>query len=391
MDGVQTRSPGAEIVARSHGSAGIPSLSPAQTATAKPKRGWFRRLLPLIVLLAAAVLGEYAYHWWTVGRFEETTDDAFLQSDKVVVAPRIAGVIASVEVADNQSVKAGDVLARIDDRDYQIALTMAQADQAKARATLLSVAAAIIQQGAQIDSARADVTGAVAALKFSELEAIRYRTLLQTRAGTLQRQEQTDMDLQQKQAALAKARATLDGATRQVDSLKALEASMAASLQGAVAKVEQAKLNLSYTTITAPVSGEVGDRSLRTGQVVAAGSNMLTIVPMLQDIYLLANFKETQIGDIAIGQKVDVTVDAFGSHAFHGRVASFSPGTGSQFALLPPENATGNFTKIAQRVPLKITLDGGDPMLAKLRPGLSADAAVWIKNETTTTPAVQRP
>ncbi|MGI4796833.1 MAG: HlyD family secretion protein, partial [Janthinobacterium lividum] len=269
-----------------------------------------------------------------------------------------------------------------DDRDYRIALSMAEADQAKAQATLLSVAAALIQQGAQIDSARAGIDEAEAALAFSGQEAVRYRALLQTGSGTLQRRQQTDMDLRQKQAALTKARATLDSALKQVDSLKALEASMAAALDGAKAKVEQAKLNLTYTTVTAPVAGVVGDRSLRVGQFVAAGSNLLTIVPMGRDIYLVANFKETQLGDIVVGQQVHFTVDAFGNHEFKGWVASFSPGTGSQFALLPPENATGNFTKIAQRVPLKITLEGDDPFVARLRPGLSADATVWTGSET---------
>ncbi len=390
MNAVETRSPAARTMARLQtDTADAGAEPPPYTATPKPKRSWFRRLLPFIAVLAVAGAGGYGYRWWTVGRFEETTDDAFLQSDKVVVAPRIAGVVATVEVADNQPVKAGDVLAHIDDRDYQIALTMAQADQAKAQATLLSVGAAIVQQGAQIDSARASVSDAEAGLNFSGQEAVRYRNLLQTGSGTLQRQQQTDMDLHQKQAALTKARATLDSAVKQVDSLKALEDSMAASLEGAKAKVEQARLNLTYTTITAPVAGVVGDRSLRIGQFVAAGSNMLTIVPMDQDIYLLANFKETQVGDIAIGQPVAFTVDAFGGHEFHGRVASFSPGTGSQFALLPPENATGNFTKIAQRVPLKITLDMGDPLLAKLRPGLSADATVWTKGEDGAQPVLR--
>ena len=156
---------------------------------------------------------------------------------------------------------------------------------------------------------------------------------------------------------------------------------MAAALAGAKAKVEQARLNLTYTTITAPVAGVVGDRSLRIGQFVAAGSNMLTVVPMGLDIYLVANLKETQVGDVSAGQPAAFTIDAFGSHEFHGRVASFSPGTGSQFALLPPENATGNFTKIAQRVPVRITLDPGDLLISRLRPGLSADVRIWTKHE----------
>ncbi|MGI4808478.1 MAG: HlyD family secretion protein, partial [Janthinobacterium lividum] len=323
----------------------------------RPRRSLVRRLLPLALLLLLAGAGYYGCHWWTVGRFEEVTDDAFLQADKVTVSPRIAGVIASVNVADNQPVRAGDVLARIDDRDYQIALTMAQSDAQKAQANLLGVGAAIVQQGAQIDVARATVDDAQAALSFAGQESARYHSLLQTGSGTLQRQQQTDMDLRQKQAALTKARASLESAEKQVDSLQALKAGMEAGLAGAQAKVEQARLNLTYTTVTAPIAGVAGDRALRVGQFVAAGSNLVTLVPMGRDIYLVANFKETQVGQIAVGQAVHFTIDAFGDHEFHGRVASFSPGTGSQFALLPPENATGNFTKIAQRVPVKIVLE----------------------------------
>ncbi len=356
--------------------------SDAPTAlVATSRRGLVRRLWPLATVLLIGVAGYYGHQWWTVGRFEEVTDDAFLQADKVTVSPRIAGVVASVMVADNQPVKVGDVLARIDDRDYQIALTMAEADEQKAQANLLGVGAAIVQQGAQIDVARANVDDAQAAFSFAGQESTRYRSLLQTGSGTLQRQQQTDMDLRQKQAALTKDRASLDSATKQVESLKALEAGMAAALAGAKAKVEQARLNLTYTTITAPVAGVVGDRSLRIGQFVAAGSNMLTVVPMGPDIYLVANLKETQVGDVSAGQPAAFTIDAFGSHDFHGRVASFSPGTGSQFALLPPENATGNFTKIAQRVPVRITLDPGDPLISRLRPGLSADVHIWTKHE----------
>ncbi|MGI4941973.1 MAG: biotin/lipoyl-binding protein, partial [Janthinobacterium lividum] len=164
----------------------------APPVVAKPQPSLLRRLLPVALLLLLGGGGYYGYHWWMVGRFEETTDDAFLQSDKVVVAPRIAGVVATVAVADNQAVNAGDVLAHIDDRDYQIALTVAQADQAKAQATLLSVGAAIVQQGAQIDSAQASIVDAEAGLSFSGQEAMRYRSLMQTGSGTLQRQQQTD-------------------------------------------------------------------------------------------------------------------------------------------------------------------------------------------------------
>lgn len=336
-------------------------------------------ILPLALLSVLGGGGTYGWHWWTVGRFLETTEDAFLQADKVTVAPRIAGHVAEVMVGDNQPVKAGDVVARLDDREYRVLLKQAEAEVGKSRAQLLGTAAAIMQQQAQVASSRAEVENTDAALDFANKEYTRYQNLLQTGSGTVQRQQQADSDLRQKRAAHDKAVASLEAARKQVDSLKALEGSARASLEAAQAKVEQAQLNLTYTTITAPAEGMVGDRSLRVGQFVSAGTGLLTVVPMGRDIYLVANFKETQTGQMAKGQRVTFTVDALGAHEFEGRVESFSPGTGAQFALLPPENATGNFTKVVQRVPVRIALDDRDPLLGRLRPGLSVEATVHLQ------------
>lgn len=352
------------------GTASVPATVPAR----KRRKG--RLVLMLVLLAAIGGGGSYGWHWWTIGRFLETTEDAYLQADKVSVAPRIAGHVAEVMVGDNQPVKPGDVIARLDDREYRVALKQAEADVEKSRAQVLATAAAILQQQAQIQSAKAEVDNTVAALDFASKEYTRYQNLLQTGSGTVQRQQQADSDLRQKKAANDKANASLDSANKQVESLKALEASMKATLEGAQAKVEQAQLNLTYTTITAPIDGVVGDRSLRVGQFVSAGTGLLTVVPMGRDIYLVANFKETQTGEMVEGQRVTFTVDALGDHEFGGRIQSFSPGTGAQFALLPPENATGNFTKVVQRVPVRIALDAGDPLLSRLRPGLSVEATV---------------
>ncbi|MEL6060487.1 MULTISPECIES: HlyD family secretion protein [unclassified Methylobacterium] len=337
-------------------------------------------ILPLVLLAALGGGGTYGWHWWTVGRFLETTEDAYLQSDKVTVAPRIAGHVAEVMVADNQPVKAGDVIARLDDREYRVMLKQAEAEVEKSRAQLLGTAAAITQQLAQVQSSQAEVENTDAALDFAGKEYTRYQNLLSTGSGTVQRQQQADADLRQKRAAHDKAIASLEAARKQVDALKALEASARASLEASQAKVEQAKLNLTYTTITAPTDGVAGDRSLRVGQFVSAGTGLLTLVPMGRDIYLVANFKETQTGHMVEGQRVTFTVDAFGDHEFEGRIESFSPGTGAQFALLPPENATGNFTKVVQRVPVRVTLDDTDPLLARLRPGLSVEATVHTQD-----------
>ncbi|MGU3542412.1 HlyD family secretion protein [Methylobacterium sp. A52T] len=354
--------------------------TPAPSTNPAPRRRRARVVLPLLGALALGGAGTYGWHWWSVGRFLEVTDDAYLQSDKVTVAPRIAGTVAEVLVGDNQPVKAGDVIARLDDRSYWVQLKQAEAEVEKDRAQILGVASAIVQQRAQVASSRADLANAEAALTFAQQEYTRYQNLLQTGSGTVQRQQQAESDLRQRHAARDKAAASLDAAQKQIDSLQALEASTRASLEGAQAKVEGVRLDLSYTTILAPIDGVAGDRALRIGQVVSAGTGLLTLVPMGRDIYLVANFKETQTGRMVEGQRVTFTVDAFGDHAFRGRIESFSPGTGSQFALLPPENATGNFTKVVQRVPVRVALDPSDPLIARLRPGLSVEATVHTQD-----------
>ncbi len=370
-----------------------PSRPPAPTVGSEPAtpvgtRRWTRKSIVLAVLaLGAGGVGLRAgWHWWTVGQYQETTDDAFLQADKVTVSPKVGGFVAAVLVADNQPVRAGDVLARIDDRDYQVVLLQDQADLDRARASLQGVASALIQQQARILEARADVANATAALAFATQEHKRYTDLVTSGAGTMQRSQQAVSDLQIKHSALDHAEAAYDAAQKQVDGLRSLEDGARASLRRAEINLEQAKLNIGYTTVTAPIDGVVGDRSLRRGQLVQPGTNLLTVVPMGPAIYLVANFKETQTGAMEHGGAASFTVDAFGPHVFHGRIDSLAPGTGSQFALLPPENATGNFTKIVQRVPVKITLEPGDPLIARLRPGLSAEAVVDLRDPAPASP-----
>lgn len=350
----------------------------------RPRRPTRKRLVLALLALGAIGTGaHYGWQWWTTGRFEEVTDDAFLQADKVTVAPKVGGFVAASYVTDNQPVKAGDVLARIDDRDYQVVLAQDEADLDKSKASLEGVASALIQQQARIVEARADVANTRAALDFAAQEATRYNDLYARGAGTTQRSQQATSDLAMKRAAWDKANASYDAAQKQIDALRSLEDAARATLRRSQINLEQAKLNLSYTEIRAPISGVVGDRALRRGQLVQAGASLLTIVPMGDQIFLIANFKETQVGRMIEGQPARFTIDAFGDHVFHGRIDSFAPGTGSQFALLPPENATGNFTKIVQRVPVKIALESGDPMIARLRPGLSAEATIDVREKAT--------
>lgn len=373
---------GGDVRQHGDGRAAVPLASPrkADQAAAEGKaapRSILKRVFFAVALLCAlGAAGRFGWRWWTEGRFEETTDNAFLQADKVVAAPKVGGFVAEVYVSDNQPVKAGQILARIDDRDYKIALLQSEADVDKARASIEGVAVLLIQQQAKIDQAKADIANMTAALDFATEEKKRYGDLLIKGAGTIQRSHQAASDLLQKQAALDKANAVYDAALKQTEGLRSLEAAARASLARSEINLEQAKLNLGYTTILAPIDGVVGDRALRKGQLVQPGANLLTLVPMGDAIYLIANFKETQIGAMVEGQAAAFTVDAFGDHVFHGRIDSFAPGTGAQFALLPPENATGNFTKIVQRVPVKILLDSGDPLIQRLRPGLSAEAVV---------------
>ena len=273
-------------------------------------------------------------------------------------------------------VKAGQLLLRIDARDYQAAMKQAEADVASAEANIRNIDAQITAQEAVLDQARADIASAQANLTFSQQEYARYQALARSGTGTVQRAEQAAADLRQKQAALQHNQATLDQATKQIAVLKTQRGVAEATLQHNRAALDQAKLNLGYTAITSPIDGAVGDRSARVGQYVQPGTQLMTIVPMRNGIYVVANFKETQIRRMFRGESADITIDTFRGVHLKGVVDSLSPGSGAQFALLPPENATGNFTKIVQRVPVKILFTGNDPVLAQLRPGLSVTATV---------------
>jgi len=335
-----------------------------------------RRLIGAAALLAAGALGLVGYRWWEATKFLVSTDDAYLQSDSVSVSPQVAGTIAELDVTDNQPVRAGQVLARIDDRPFQAAVAKAKADVASAEAKLGDVGAEIAEQVANVASSRAVLTADRAAISFAQADATRYARLSRTGFGTVQTAERTAADLSESQSKLASDEAALTAAERQIGVLAAERTMAAAALKGAEAELQTAELNLSYTVITAPFDGVVGDRGVRLGAYVAPGTPLLQVVPMGAQIYLTANFKETQVGQMGTGQPVTLSVDTFPGHEFHGTVESLAPGSGSQFALLPPENATGNFTKIVQRVPVKIALDASDPMVRELRPGLSVEATV---------------
>jgi membrane fusion protein (multidrug efflux system) len=337
------------------------------------------RLRPLLYAAAAigvlAVAGLYGQYWWTTGRFLVSTDDAYLQADNVIISPKVSGYISDVPVNDNQPVKAGQVLARIDDRDYRTALASARAMVDAAQAGIDDLSQQIDLQQIAVVEARATVDADQANLTFANQDYTRYLGLAKNGAGTLQAAQKATSDIHERQATLDHDTAAVAAAQKQIDVLRAQVTTARATLAQRQAALQQAELNESYTTITAPVDGTIGERTLRVGQYVQAGTQLMAVVP-LRAVYVTANYKETQLSDVHAGQPVTISVDTFSSATVHGVVNSIAPASGQEFALLPPDNATGNFTKIVQRVPVKITIDPNDPLIGRLRPGMSVEPTI---------------
>jgi membrane fusion protein, multidrug efflux system len=356
---------------------GLDQGTDIRTGRAGLRKGLLKRTaLGALAVIGIAAAAHYGLDYWRVGRFMVATDDAYVQADNTLIAPRVSGYISQVLVADNQPVKAGDVLARIDDRDFQTALRQAAADQQTAESEIRSIDAQLALQRSTIEQAAQQVTSAEAALRFAQQDHARYELLSRTGAGTTQSAQQTLSLLTQRTAGLAQAQAALVAARQQVEVLQANRVKAQAQSEHYAAAEQQARLNLGYTTIVAPVDGTVGARSLRVGQYVQAGTQLMAVVP-LSAVYVVANFKETQLTDVRPGQPVAISVDTFPGASIHGHVDSLAPATGLQFALLPPDNATGNFTKIVQRLPVKIVLDGdGQGAANLLRPGMSVEPTI---------------
>ncbi|MEJ0020693.1 MAG: HlyD family secretion protein [Acetobacteraceae bacterium] len=332
-------------------------------------------LIGLAALLGLAAAATYGVRYWEVGRFLVETDDAYVQADSIIIAPRVPGYIAAVEVADNEKVKAGQVLARIDDRDLRTALDQAVADRTAAAHKVANLHAQLDLQQSLIDQATAQLGSAEAAATFAAQDQKRYSSLAQTGAGSLQQAQQTQALLLQRTADTQRAHAALTSAQQQVAVLKTGEAEAQAALQHAGAVEQQARLNLSYATITAPDDGTIAARTLRVGQYVQPGTQLMAVVP-LHAVYVVANYKETQLTNVRPGQKVEIDVDTYPGRVVHGVVDSIAPASGQQFALLPPDNATGNFTKVVQRIPVKIALRRDDTLAGMLRPGMSVEPTI---------------
>jgi len=333
---------------------------------------------PVIVLaLCASVLaiGGYGFYWWQSGRFMQTTDDAYVGGNMSVVSTKVAGYISEIAVNDNARVKKGDLLIRIDDRDYRAALDKSQAEIAAQEAALENIAASRQLQLASISGAKAAVDAALAVTSKAAGDSRRYDSLANSAAISQQIKDNARADYHKAQADEAQARADYMAAQRQLAVLDAQEKQTQASLAQAHASANQDKLNLSYTQIKAPFDGVVGNRHIWMGSYVGSGTQLLSLVSS-SGLWVDANFKENQLARMQPGQPVKIIADVLSGRTFHGRVSSLSPATGSQFSILPAENATGNFTKIVQRVPVRIELDNQDAELGLLRPGLSVEATV---------------
>jgi membrane fusion protein (multidrug efflux system) len=349
-------------------SPGFARAAEAQTdAPVKVKRSPRRFILPAIVLAGVAWGAHYGYYYLTEGRFLVSTDDAYVGANTVIVSPKITGYVEDVAIKNNQEVHAGDLLARIDPVDYRLAVEAAQAKVATQDATVARIGrqieaqrASVQQAEAQVGSAHASAESAAADQQRAALEYDRSQKLAQTSFGSQQRLEQATADAKRTVAAaagaasaLASAQAQLAYAKANIDVLQSQQTEAQRVRAELMNVVERAERDLSFAEIRAPFDGVVGNKSVEIGQFVQPGARLMSIVP-LDKVYVDANFKETQLGAIKPGQKVDVSVDAMGGDTVEGVVRSVAPASGSLFSLLPPDNATGNFTKIVQRVPVRI-------------------------------------
>jgi len=326
-------------------------------------------IVALVLLIAWLV-----YHL-LVGRYLQETNDAYLQADSVAVAPRVNGYVTAIYVQDHAWVKAGQPLLQIDDRTYRAQLEQAQAAVALRQADIEAAQAGLDGYRAQLAQSRTQVTSAAVQLKFANAEVARFAPLAASGADTHEHQEQLQQQRDQAKAQYEAAMAQVTSAQSQIAAGEAQLEQARAGLKQAQANVDQAQVAVEDTRLSAAIDGRVGDKTVQVGQFLSAGMRTMTIVP-IHALYLTANYKETQVGLMREGQPVEIEVDALPDASLHGRVDSLSPGTGAQFALLPPENATGNFTKVVQRVPVRIRVEAGPEARKVLVPGMSVTATV---------------
>jgi membrane fusion protein, multidrug efflux system len=355
-----------------------PEVEERQPRPTKQSRNGFLHRRPVVpaigaILLTSVLGGGYLYLDYAE-RFQ-STDDAFIAARQTPLAPKVSGYLTAVPVTDNEHVAAGDVIARIDERDYRIALDQAEAQVAAAQASIENIDAQLGVQEAQVNANQAQVDQTQATLVFAQQQAERYQHLEKTGYGSVQNAEQYTSQLHQQEAALQSAQANLNLAQRQLGALKAQRKSAVASLAQAQAQRDQAKLNLSYTTVTAAQPGRVVNLGAAVGQFAQPGTDLTMFVP--DQIWVTANFKEIQLDRMRPGEPVTLRIDAYPGRVIRGHVDSVQPGSGTAFSLLPAQNATGNYVKIVQRVPVKLIMDN-PPTDVALGPGMSVVPTVRV-------------
>ena len=354
-------------------------------SSAAPTAGlWARLAIPLlavIVALAFVALATLRWNAWTGNATTQTTNDAYVRADLTQLSSRVAGEVLKVAVSDFQRVKAGDLLIQIDPADYEAQVSQAEATVEAAQAALDNLSNQIELQYATIAQAEAQQVSAGAAEVQARQEEERQQSLSQSEAGTRQRLEQATAAYAKAQADVRASRAVIAAQRHQLEVLTGTKKQRGADLAGAKAALAAARLKLGYTRITAPFDGVVGQRQVQAGDYVNVGSSLIAVVPLPQ-VFIVANYKETQLTHVAPGQPVDITVDTFPGEQMHGRVERIAPASGSQFALLPPDNATCNFTKVVQRIPVRIALDPNQPLLARLLPGMSVVTHIHTAGRT---------
>jgi membrane fusion protein (multidrug efflux system) len=357
-----------------------PNSGPAPQAQPGPGNPWRRLAIPLLAIFAALLfIGLATLRWdaWVGGSAVQTTNDAYVRAEMTRLASRVSGEVRTVATKDFQRVKSGDLLVQIDPADYEAQVAQAEAGVAGAKAALDNLDNQVELQYATIAQAEAQRLSAEARQVEAQQEQERQQTLTQTQAGTRQKLEQAVADYAKAQADVRASRAVIAAQRHQLEVLAGTKKQRTADLLGAQAALAAARLRLGYTKIVAPFDGVVGERQVQPGDYVNIGSNLINIVP-LPNVYVIANYKETQLTRVKPGQAVEITIDTFPDQTLRGQVERVSPASGSQFALLPPDNATGNFTKVVQRIPVRIALDKGQPLLERLLPGMSAVTRIRV-------------
>jgi membrane fusion protein (multidrug efflux system) len=330
-----------------------------------------------VFIIALAVLVVIVTRWtrWEGNAEWQTTDDAYLQADLTPIAAKVAGYVRDLPVQDFERVHAGDVLAQIVDDDYRATVAQVEAGVASASAQVQALKAQRALQEANVQAAMATIDATIANAEQNDRDIARQERLLKTGSSSTESAEKLHTTRAQLAAQLAQNRAQAAAATRLLAVLAAQQAQAEASVAAQLASLRLAEINLGYTRVVAPQDGVIGQRQIKPGQYVGVGGQITTLTP-LPHVWVIANYKETQLTHVAVGEPAEITVDTFPDHRLHGHVLAFAPGAGSQFALLPPDNATGNFTKVVQRIAVKIVIDDADGLLDRLRPGMSVVARV---------------